>query len=71
MLYYVRTGDLDCAISARDHHEAALKAIRGSDKDLGVLVVVNQREIKEDDHEGNIYFHTQSIIDDCSMRLVG
>lgn len=70
MRYYVKTGDLDCSIRANDHRNAALKAIHGTDKDLGVLVVVNEREIDDDDHEGNVYFHTQSIIDDCSMRVV-
>lgn len=71
MLYHVRTGGLECAVNAASHREAALKAIRSSDRDLGVLVVVNQRRMDDVDHEGNVYFHTQSIIDDCSMRLVG
>jgi hypothetical protein len=71
MRYYVRTGDLDCSTDAKDHREAAVKTLRGSDKDLGVLVIVNEREIDEEDHAGNMYFLTQSILDDCPMRLVG
>lgn len=70
MLYHVRTGHLDRRLRAASHHEAAMKAVRDSDTGLGVLVVVNEREIDEVDHEGNVYFHTQSIIDECSMRLV-
>jgi hypothetical protein len=71
MLYHVRSGDLDCSTHASDHREAAMKSLMGSDKDLGVLVIVNDREIDEEDHSGNMYFLTQSILDDCSMRLVG
>lgn len=71
MLYYVKTGELDCSTHANDHREAAMKSLRNSDKDLGVLVIVNEREIDEENHSGNMYFLTQSILDDCSMRLVG
>jgi hypothetical protein len=68
---HVRTGDLDCRMHARNHHEAAMKSVRNSDKGLGVLVIVNEREIDESDPAGNVYFLTESILDDCSMRLVG
>ena len=71
MLYYVRTGDLDCSTHANSHRHAAMKSVRGSDRDLGVLMIVNEREISEDDHSGNVYFLTQSILDACSMRVVG
>jgi len=71
MRYYVRTGDLDCSTDAKDHLEAAMKSVRGSDKSFGAIVIVNEREIDEENHAGNMYFLTQSILDDCSMRLVG
>jgi hypothetical protein len=71
MLYHVRSGDLDCSTHAADHREAAMKSIRSSDRDLGMLVIVNEREIDDHDEAGNVYFLTQSILDDCSMRLVG
>lgn len=71
MLYYIRTGDLDCTADALSHRHAAIKALTNCDKDLGVCMVVNEREIDEENHSGNVYFLTQSILDDCSMRLVG
>jgi hypothetical protein len=70
MLYYVRTGDLDCSLHANNHLEAATKSVRSSDKKFGVIVIVNEREIDEEDHSGDMYFLTQSILEDCSMRLV-
>jgi hypothetical protein len=71
MLYYVRTGDLDCTAQATSHRHAAIKALKNCDKDLGVCLVVSEREINEDDISGNVYFLTQSILDDCELRLVG
>lgn len=70
MLYYVKTGSLNRCLHAASHHEAAMRSLRGSSEDLGVLVIVNDREIDESDESGNRYFLTQSILDDCSMRLV-
>lgn len=71
MLYYIRTGDLDCVVHADSHRQAAMQALVNCDKDLGVCLVVNDRAIDEADHSGNVYFLTQNILDDCSMRLVG
>lgn len=71
MLYHVMTGDLSCTANASSHRQAAIKALKNCDKDLGVLVVVNEREITEEFDSGNLYFLTQSILDDCGMRLVG
>lgn len=71
MLYYVRTGDLDCTAHATSHRHAAIKAVRNCGKDLGVCLVVNEREIKEGDESGNVYFLTENILEDCELRLVG
>lgn len=71
MLYHVMTGELTCTAHASNHRQAAIKALTNCDKDLGVLVVVNEREITDKPDSGNLYFLTQSILDDCSMRLVG
>jgi hypothetical protein len=70
MLYYVRTGEVDMSINSTSHRQAAIEALRNSDKCLGVCVMVNDREISEVDPEGSVFFLTQSILDDCSMRLV-
>lgn len=71
MLYHIMTGDLSCTAHASSHRQAAIETLRNCDKDLGILVIVNEREITEDDHSGNVYFLTQSILDACGMRLVG
>lgn len=71
MLYHIQTGDLECTAHATSHRHAAIKALKNCDKDLGVCLVVNEREITEDDHSGNVYFLTQSILEDCQMRLIG
>lgn len=71
MLYYIKTGELDCTAQADSHRQAAIRALTNCDKDLGVCLVVNEREIDDEDHSGNVYFLTQNILDDCSMRLVG
>lgn len=71
MLYYIRTGDLDCMTDATSHRHAAIKTLQNCEKDLGVCVIVNEREITDHDESGNVYFLTQSILDDCGMRLVG
>ena len=71
MIYHVRTGDLDEYTHASDPRQAAIKTLRNSSKSLGVCVVVKEREIDEEDHSGNLYFLTQNILDECSMRVVG
>jgi len=76
MLYYIKTGDFEASIHATNHKQAAIKTLRNSDKDLGVCVIVNERQITDEDHSGNVYFLTQSILDEClpssvEMRVVG
>jgi hypothetical protein len=70
MIYYVKTGEVDTFVRAPNHRQAAIKALKGSDKNLGMCVMVNEREISECDHEGSVFFLTQSILDDLSMRVV-
>lgn len=73
MIYYVKTGDLDCATDASSHRQAAVQTIRNSREDLGMLVIVNENRIDERKEAGNVYFLTQSILDelDLGMKLVG
>lgn len=70
MLYYVKTGDVDTSVRASSHRHAAVKALRQCGKDLGMCVVVNEREISEENHDSSVFFLTQSILDDCSMKVV-
>ena len=73
MIYYVKTGDLDCTTDASSHRQAAIQTIRNSSEDLGMLVIVNENRIDERKEAGNVYFLTQSILDelDFGMKLVG
>jgi len=74
VIYHVETGDLDCVINASSHKQAAMHAIKDSNKDLGVLVVVKEGHVAERAAAENIYFLTQNILDELdqfSMRLVG
>lgn len=74
MIYHVKTGHLECATNADSHKQAAIHAVRDSNEDLGVLVVVNESRIDEQSDAGNVYFLTQNILDELDqfgMRLVG
>lgn len=74
MMYHVRTGDLECTTNASSHKQAAMHAIRESNEDLGVLVVVNESRIDDQNEAGNVYFLTQNILDELDqfgMKLVG
>jgi hypothetical protein len=70
MLYYVRTGNVDTSVNASSHRQAALKAIKQSEQDLGMCVMVNEQEISEKTHGSSVFFLTQSILDECLMRVV-
>jgi hypothetical protein len=71
MLYHVMTGDLNVKTHATSHMHAASKAISGSDKNLGICVVVNEVEIDESDESGNVFFLTERILKNQRMRIVG
>lgn len=70
MIYYVKTGELDTSVKATSHREAAVMAIKGSNKGLGELVMVNEREMSEEMLDDSMFFLTDDILGDCSMRLV-
>ena len=68
MLYYVKTGDIEMSLVAKSHRQAAKKAV-GDGSGCGILVVVNEKEINDDNMEENIYFLTEDLVDH-QMRLV-
>lgn len=65
MLYYVRSGDLDVSLHAKSHREAAIKTIGASKENLGICVIVSRKEIKETNASSQVYFLTNSILEDC------
>ena len=70
MLYYVKSGDLDVSMNARNHKQAAIRAINSSGRSLGICVVVSKTLI-EDNHPDQVYFLTESILQEGSaMKLV-
>jgi hypothetical protein len=70
MLYYVKSGDLDISTNARSYKQAAVRALNSSERGLGICVVVSKTPI-EDNHPDQVYFLTESILQEGSaMRLV-
>jgi hypothetical protein len=71
MLYYVRSGDVYVSLHAKNHRQAAIKTLDSASEDLGVCVVVSQTEINDENIDDNVYFLTDSILEDCHrFRLV-
>lgn len=72
MIYHVMTGDINTKTSADSHREAAIQAIRYSGEMPGMCVIVSEEEIFEHNSDSNVYFMTDSIMQEClSMRIVG
>ena len=70
MLYYVKSGDLDISTNARNHKQAAVRAVNSSERSLGICVIVSKTVI-EDNHPDQVYFLTESILQEGSaMKLV-
>lgn len=70
MIYYVKTGDLNSSVRATSHREAAVMALKGSDRGLGELVMVNGGDRSYEITEDSVFFLTDDILSDCSMKLV-
>jgi len=71
MQFHIRTGDLKTKVNAENHHNAAIKALRKSNHNLGICTIVSDQEINDLEYDGNVFFLTQNILNSCSMRLVG
>lgn len=70
MIYYVKTGEVDAAIEAGSHRQAAVKALKDCGKGVGVCVMVNEEGGAEGFLGDSVFFLTQNILDECSMRVV-
>lgn len=70
MIYYVKTGDFDASVRAISHRDAAVAALRNSEGGLGEIVMVNEGHMSYDMNEESMFFLTDDILSDCSMRLV-
>ena len=73
MLYYVQSGNVDTSLKANNHKHAAMMAASNFRCDMGTLTVVSEKKIEDDDSDlsDHVYFHTESIIEECfRMRLV-
>jgi hypothetical protein len=72
MLFYVKSGSINVTLLAHSHKQAAMRIVR-KEKDLGKLVIVGLEEINEDSSSSQMFFHTDSLInenDECLMKLV-
>ena len=70
MLFYVVSGDMDAFVKAPSAKEAAMKSVRSFKGCLGVLVMVNEGHDNTEIDDNSLFFLTDSIIDQCAMRLV-
>lgn len=63
MLYYVKSGDLDGTVRAISHKQAAIKAFRQSDDQLGACMIVSDSDVID---ENSYCFLTEAIREECS-----
>lgn len=71
MIYYVKTGQVDTSIEARNHRQAAVKALRNRDeKEFAVCVMVNEQISEDGVLDESVFFLTQNILDECAMKVV-
>jgi hypothetical protein len=69
MLYYVKSGDLDESTRASSHRQAAIKAVKKSNQELGACIIVSESKTIDGD---SFCFLTEDIVSECStIRLVG
>jgi hypothetical protein len=72
MLYYIRTGDIHSSAWADTPRQAAVDTLRRSSEGCGELTIVSHEEIVDYESEENIFFLTESIMEDCmGMRIIG
>jgi hypothetical protein len=74
MLYYVKSGNIDTSLYAKSPRQAAVKSISSFNdhNNLGICVIVSEKEILESEFEQQVYFLTSNILEECNknMRLV-
>ena len=71
MLYYVRTGDIDTSMVAKNPRQAAVESIRRSGMEPGACVIVSEKTIGEKESDECSYFLTESLMEECmGLRLV-
>lgn len=72
MLFYVQSGSINVTMPAHSHKQAAMRVVR-KEKNLGKFVIVGLEEIKEENSTSQMFFHTESLInenDKCLMKIV-
>lgn len=70
MLFYVASGELEAFVQAASAKEAAAKSIRSFRGSISPLVMVNEGHDNVDINESSVFFLADSILEECSMRLV-
>jgi hypothetical protein len=70
MLFYVVSGEMDAFVKAPSAREAATKSVRSFKGSLGVLVMVNEGHDNVEIDDNSLFFLTESILEQNSMRLV-
>lgn len=72
MLYYITTGEIKSSAWAETPRQAAVDALRRSSEGCGELTIVSEEETLDYESEDNIFFLTESIMEECMrMRIVG
>ena len=70
MIFYVKSGGVDAVLRASSARAAAVKAFRNSDACVAPMVMVNSGGENKEIDEDSIFFLSESILDDCQMKLV-
>lgn len=72
MLYYITTGEIKSSAWAETPRQAAVDTLRRSSEGCGELTIVSEEETLDYESEKNIFFLTESIMEECvGMRIVG
>lgn len=70
MLFCVMCGELESRVQADSARAAAVKSVRSFKGSLSPLVMVNEGGDNWDIGDSSVFFILDSILEECSMRLV-
>jgi len=70
MLFCVFSGELESCVKATSHREAAVKSVKSFKGSLSPLVMVNEGGDNWEICDSSMFFLSESVLEECSMRLV-
>lgn len=70
MLFTVVSGELETFVRAAGAKEAAVKSARNFRGELSPLMMVNEGRDNLEINDQSVFFLSDSILEECSMKLV-